>query len=124
VSGLTFSNDMSILNGNRMVTQLSPDPVFRALADPTRREILRLLRRGRLSVGDLAGNFDVSRPAISKHLRLLRQAGLVKDKPVGTSRMCELNAEPLRAIDRWLDDYKRFWDRSLIRLKAHMEKKT
>jgi DNA-binding transcriptional ArsR family regulator len=105
-----------------MATHLSPDPVFRALADPTRREILRLLRRGRLSVGDLADNFDISRPAISKHLRLLRDAGLVKDKPKGASRICELNAEPLKAIDSWLDDYKRFWDRSLMRLKAHLEK--
>jgi DNA-binding transcriptional ArsR family regulator len=104
-----------------MVT-IKSDAVFRALSDPTRREILALLRGGRRSVGDLAANFDVSRPAISKHLRVLRQARLVKDTPEGTARMCELNAEPLRAVDAWLADYKRFWDRSLSRLKVHMEK--
>lgn len=101
--------------------QPSTDDVFKALADPTRREILSLLRQGRRSVGDLATNFHTSRPAISKHLRVLRDANLVKDTPEGTSRMCELNPEPLQRIDAWLDDYKKFWDRSLMRLKAHVE---
>jgi len=98
------------------------DKVFRALADPTRREILALLRGGKYSVGDLAANFSISRPAISKHLRLLRDAKLVRDTPVGTARLCELNPEPLRTVDSWLDAYKQFWDRSLTRLKAHVEK--
>jgi DNA-binding transcriptional ArsR family regulator len=105
-----------------MSASVSPDHVFRALSDPTRREILSLLRVGRQSVGDLAANFDVSRPAISKHLRVLREARLVQDRPEGTSRMCELNAAPLKAVEAWLADYKKFWDRSLIRLKAHVEK--
>ncbi len=103
-----------------MVT--NADTLFKALADPTRREILALLRRGRYSVGDLAANFDISRPAISKHLRLLREAKLVKDTHEGTASICELNAEPLKQINAWLDDYKGFWDRSLGRLKAHVEK--
>ena len=97
------------------------DDLFKALADPTRREILALLRRQRRSVGDLAANFRTSRPAISKHLRILRDAQLVKDTPERTSRLCELNPAPLKQIDAWLDDYKVFWDRSLNRLKAHME---
>ncbi len=101
--------------------QPSTDDIFKALADPTRREILALLRGGRRSVGDLATNFHVSRPAISKHLRVLREANLVTDRPEGTSRMCELNPEPLRRIDDWLEEYKAFWDRSLMRLKAHVE---
>lgn len=99
------------------------DIVFKALADPTRREILGILRNGRCSVGNLAANFHTSRPAISKHLRVLRDAKLVKDTARGASRMCELNPEPLKYIDAWLDDYKYFWDRSLARLKAHMENK-
>ena len=98
------------------------DKVFKALADPTRREILHLLRRHRLSVGELASNFDVSRPAISKHLRQLRAAGLVRDRVQGTTTMCELNAEPLKAVDLWLNEYKVFWNRSLQRLKDLMEK--
>ena len=102
---------------------LSPntDDVFKALADPTRREILSLLRGGGRSVGELAANFNVSRPAISKHLKVLRGAALVTERPRGTSRICELNPAPLKTVDAWLDDYKNFWDRSLERLRAHVE---
>lgn len=104
------------------VSQSRGDELFKALADPTRREILSLLRGRRLSVGDLASNFRMSRPAVSKHLRLLRDAKLVRDLPVGTTVYCELNAEPLRGVDAWLEDFKTFWDRSLIRLKEHVER--
>jgi DNA-binding transcriptional ArsR family regulator len=97
------------------------DVVFRAVADPTRREILRLLRGGRRSVGDLASNFTQSRPAISKHLRLLRAAGLVVTHEQGTTRLCELNAKPLRAIDDWLRDYEALWRTSLRSLKRYVE---
>src|ERR1700738_3020652 len=89
------------------------DAIFRAIADPTRREILGLLRSGQQTVGEIAGNFRMSRPAISKHLRLLRAAGLVVTRQEGTSRHCGLNAEPLRAINDWLQDYERFWSESL-----------
>ena len=99
----------------------SSDIVFKALADPTRREILSLLRERRQSVGELASNFRVSRPAISKHLRLLRDAGLVVDRSHGTARFCELNAAPLRAIDTWLEAYKKHWSRGLARLKTLVE---
>lgn len=99
------------------------DAVFKALADPTRREILALLRERRQSVGELARNFRVSRPAISKHLRLLRDAGLVIDRPQGAARVCELDAAPLRAVDDWLGAYKQHWSRSLARLKAYVEEK-
>jgi len=101
----------------------APDAVFKALADPTRREILSLLRGGGSTVGDIASNFRMSRPAVSKHLRQLRAAGLVIDRPVGTARICELNAQPLHAVDAWLSEYKAFWKKSLVRLKAHVEEK-
>lgn len=95
---------------------------FRAIADPTRREILGLLRGGgRMSVGDIAENFATSRPAISKHLRLLREAGLVKTHQQGNARICALRAQPLRDVDEWLRDYQTFWDTSLRGLKAHVE---
>ena len=97
------------------------DVVFRAIADPTRREILRLLRGGRRSVGDLASSFEQSRPAISKHLRLLRAAGLVVTRERGTARICELNAKPLRSVDRWLRDYEALWSRSLRNFKRYVE---
>ncbi len=95
--------------------------VFKALADPTRREILSLLRSGGSSVGDIAVNFQMSRPAVSKHLRQLREAGLIIDRPVGTARICELNPEPLELIDIWLSEYRVFWKNQLSRLKAHVE---
>jgi DNA-binding transcriptional ArsR family regulator len=97
------------------------DVVFRALADPTRREILSLLRDGERRVGDLAANFHQSRPAISKHLRLLRTAGLVVTHQRGAARVCELNAKPLRAVHDWVRDYESFWSASLRSLKRHVE---
>lgn len=72
-------------------------------------------------MGDLAANFEQSRPAISKHLRLLRSAGLIVTHERGTSRLCELNARPLRAVDTWLRDYEAFWSESLRHLKRYVE---
>jgi DNA-binding transcriptional ArsR family regulator len=92
--------------------------VFRAIADPTRRDILALLRGRRRSVGEIAGKFRTSRPAISKHLRVLRAAGLVVARRDGTARICELDARPLRAVDDWLRDYEVFWGARLTRAAA------
>jgi DNA-binding transcriptional ArsR family regulator len=85
------------------------DAVFRAIADPTRREILSLLRGRQQTVGEITGNFRVSRPAISKHVRLLRSTGLVVTRKDGAARLCGLNARPLRATDEWLRDGEMFW---------------
>jgi len=97
------------------------DAAFRAIADPTRREILRLLRNDRLTVGQIAANFRSSRPAISKHLRLLRSAGLVVSHKDGTSSVCSLNAKPLRTVNNWLQDYRELWGESLRNLKRYIE---
>src|SRR5579871_2586957 len=97
--------------------------VFRAIADPTRRDILAMLRRGRFSVGEIAARFRTSRPAISKHLRVLRSVGLVTTRQVGTARICTLNATPLRAVNDWLRDYRQFWGATLRGLKRHVEEK-
>lgn len=94
---------------------------FRAISDPTRREILNLLRGGERTVGDIALNFRTSRPAISKHLRLLRSAGLVVSRKAGTARVCRLNAKPLRAVNAWLREYEAFWGESLHGLKNYIE---
>jgi DNA-binding transcriptional ArsR family regulator len=104
-----------------MESQLNTNEVFRALADPTRRAILGRLRAGRQPVGSLARSFPVSRPAISKHLRILREAKLVIDQKQGRERFCELNVEPLRQVDQWLDEYRRFWAVNLERLKSYVE---
>ena len=97
------------------------DAVFRALADPTRREILGLLRNRRLTVGEIAANFRTSRPAISKHLRLLRSAGLVVSHKDGATSICGLNAKPLKTVNSWLQDYREFWGEGLRSLKRYIE---
>ena len=106
-----------------MVTESKPQDqvVYRAIADPTRRRILGLLRQRPHTVGELAGNFQSSRPAISKHLRLLRVAGLVIAQQRGTASVCRLNARPLRAVNEWLQDYQAFWKSTLRDLKTYLE---
>lgn len=94
---------------------------FQALADPTRRAVLDLLRRGSQPAGQIASAFPVSRPAISKHLRLLRRAHLVSEHREGRHRVYQLNPEPLRAVDSWIEQYRVFWTTSLNNLKAFVE---
>lgn len=104
-----------------MVTQ--EITVFHAVADPTRRAILDRLRDGGLAVNEIASRFEVSRPAISKHLRVLHQAHLVLEAREGRNRIYRLNPEPLRELDRWLEHYRRFWSLNLMSLKKHVESK-
>lgn len=99
----------------------SADAAFGALADPTRRAVLDLLRRGSLPAGRIAQAFPVSRPAVSRHLRLLRRARLVRERREGRHRVYELNPGPLRAVDTWLNEYRSFWQSSLTSLKAFVE---
>ena len=99
----------------------NPEVTFQALADPTRRAVLDLLRRGSQPAGKIAGAFPVSRPAISKHLRLLRRAHLVREHREGRHRVYQLNPEPLRAVDNWIEQYRVFWTNSLNNLKAFVE---
>ena len=105
---------------HRSVTY-SSEATFQALADPTRRAVLDLLRRGSQAAGEIAGAFPISRPAISKHLRLLRRAHLVREHREGRHRVYQLNPEPLRAVDSWLDQYRNFWKMNLANLKTFVE---
>jgi DNA-binding transcriptional ArsR family regulator len=91
------------------------------LADPTRRAVLDLLRTGAQPAGQIAKSFPVSRPAISKHLRQLRKARLVVEHRRGRHRFYQLNPEPLKAVDSWIDRYRRFWEMNLTNLKAFVE---
>jgi len=97
------------------------EATFQALADPTRRAVLDLLRRGSQPAGQIASAFPVSRPAISKHLRLLRRAHLVREHREGRHRVYQLNPEPLRAVDSWIEQYRTFWAVSLTNLKTFVE---
>src|SRR6266700_1637780 len=98
-----------------------PDAAFSALADPTRRAVLDLLRAGTRPAGDIARAFPISRPAISKHLRILRRAHLVEERREGRHRMYQLNPEPLKSVDSWLQQYRQFWSASLANLKSFVE---
>jgi DNA-binding transcriptional ArsR family regulator len=97
------------------------DAAFSALSDATRRAMLDLLRTGRRAAGEIAREFPVSRPAISKHLGVLRRAHLVEERRQGRHRIYHLNPAPLQAVDSWLDQYRAFWTASLANLKSFVE---
>jgi DNA-binding transcriptional ArsR family regulator len=97
--------------------------VFRAIADPTRRAILDRLRAGPANAGALAADFRSSRPAVSKHLRVLREARLVVNTRVGRERVYTVDPLPLQSVAGWLEGYRAFWQSSLARLKRNLERK-
>jgi DNA-binding transcriptional ArsR family regulator len=91
-----------------------------ALADPTRRAILARLSQGAATVNELAEPFDISLPAISRHLKVLEGAGLISRGREAQWRPCTLEAEPLKAVDGWLSKYRRFWEGSFDRMDAYL----
>ncbi|MDH4068910.1 MAG: metalloregulator ArsR/SmtB family transcription factor [Ignavibacteria bacterium] len=92
------------------------DSIFAALADPTRRGILERVARHELTVTELAADFPISLPAISRHLRILAGAGLLEQSKEGRFRRCSLNSRPLRAAAAWLERYEEFWSGKFDRL--------
>jgi DNA-binding transcriptional ArsR family regulator len=94
---------------------------FAALADPTRRAILARLARGEATVSELARPFAMTQPAISKHLKVLERAGLVTRHRDAQRRPCRLRAAPLAEVNRWLERYRRHWERQFARLDAVLE---
>ena len=94
---------------------------FAALADPTRRAILAHLAKGEASVTELAKPFEMSLPAISKHLKVLERAGLIVRSREAQWRPCQLNAEALKDVDDWLEQYRQFWEESFDRLDDYLQ---
>jgi DNA-binding transcriptional ArsR family regulator len=94
---------------------------FAALADPTREEIVGALAMRPRTVNEIVGMFAITQPAISRHLKVLREAGLVRVVPDGKTRVYHLDPGPLREIDRWLERYRRFWAGRLDALEAFMD---
>jgi DNA-binding transcriptional ArsR family regulator len=92
------------------------DRVFLALANPVRRELLEILTRQPLSAGELSERFELSRPAVAEHLKVLREAGLVVDEPQGRRRIYRLTAEPLAELGEWLHPFEKFWRARLAAL--------
>jgi DNA-binding transcriptional ArsR family regulator len=95
---------------------------FELVAEPTRRRILDILRDGEHSVGELVERLSLSQPGVSKHLRLLRDAGLVDVRRDAQRRLYGLRAEPLTEIDAWLEPYRRFWASRLDELERHLDR--
>ncbi|MER7456429.1 metalloregulator ArsR/SmtB family transcription factor [Micromonospora sp. NPDC126480] len=96
--------------------------IFSALADPTRRAILARLADGDATVSELAEPFDISLPAISRHLKVLEQAGLISRSRTAQWRSSSLNPEPLREATAWMERYRQFWDANFDRLDAHLRR--
>ncbi|HAV76218.1 MAG TPA: transcriptional regulator [Anaerolineae bacterium] len=97
------------------------DTTFSALSDPTRRAIVSQLAAGEASITALASPFNMSLPAVTKHIRVLEQAGLLTRKKKGRVQYCRLNAEPLRDAAQWLAFYQQFWDAKLDALANFLE---
>jgi DNA-binding transcriptional ArsR family regulator len=95
---------------------------FQAIADPTRRAIIELLSRQSLNLNAVADNFEISRPAISKHIRILTECGLVTIRQHGRERYCEASLKKLNEVSEWVDQYKAFWTSKLDALEGYLRK--
>ncbi len=95
--------------------------VFTALSDPTRLRILDLLCKRDRSVGELVDQFDITQPAVSQHLKVLREAGLVGSRAEAQHRIYSINPKPLRELDSWLRKYRKFWATKLDSLEDHLD---
>lgn len=114
---ITYFND-------EQATEAFESQIFRALADPSRRRILDRLLIGDASVNELADGFSTSRPAISRHLRVLRETTLVVERRDGRRRVYSLNPQPMSHADSWLGKYRAFWAARLHALKSMLESET
>ena len=94
--------------------------VFQAIADPTRREIIALIAREPLNVNTVAGNFDVSRTAVYKHMKILTECGLVVVRQQGRERFCEARLDRLHEISDWVEQYRKFWSARLDALETYL----
>lgn len=98
--------------------------VFQAIADPTRREIINLLANKPLNLNSVAGSFDISRPAISKHIKILTQCGLITIKQQGRERYCEAKLQKLNEVSQWVEQYRVFWNNKLDALENFLAAET
>lgn len=96
--------------------------VFQAIADPTRREIIHLLAQKKLNLNAVAENFDISRPAISKHMKILIECGLVLVEQRGRERYCRAQFDRLQEVSTWVTQYKQFWEKRFDSLEKYLDK--
>lgn len=107
-----------------MVNNAALDAIFSALADPTRRRIVEKLTKRQLTVGEIAAGFNISQPAISKHVKILEESGLLTREIVGRVHHCKLDPKAIRTANTWLERQERYWNAALDRLGAYLEKDT
>lgn len=100
---------------------MSEQMVFRAIADPTRRSIMAMLAGGEQSLGDIAANYEMTRPAVTKHLKVLEQGGLIRVRAQGRERLHTLQPNALKSVSDWLGFFSQFWDEKLEDLKQAVE---
>ena len=100
--------------------QIMRRDVFQAIADPTRREIIHMITKESLNLNAVAEHFDISRPAISKHIKILTECGLVVIKQKGRERYCEAKLQQLNQVSRWVEQYKEFWNAKLDALENYL----
>ena len=96
--------------------------VFQAIADPTRRQIIGMLARKSLNVNAIAGEFDMTRQAVSLHIQFLNECGLIVIKQQGRERYCEVKLEKLNEVTDWVDQYRKYWDKKLDSLESYLAK--
>ena len=96
--------------------------VFQAIADPTRREIINLVAHKSQNLNSVAENFDISRPAISQHIKILTECGLITIRKQGRERFCEAKLEKLNDVADWVEQYRKFWESKLDALEMYLEK--
>lgn len=105
-----------------MIAADAAQPVFRALADPTRRAIISMLSEGPRPIAEIASEFDMTRPAVAKHLAILKEGGVISVEAKGRERINRLNPQALKTAADWLNHFDRFWDQRLAKLKEVVEK--
>lgn len=96
--------------------------VFQAIADPTRREIINLISQNSMNLNAIANNFDISRPAISQHIKILTECGIVVIRQQGRERFCEAKLETLREVSNWVDQYRQYWNEKFNSLDKYLGK--
>ena len=95
--------------------------VFQAIADPTRREIINLVARESLNLNAIADKFDISRPAVSRHIKILTECGLIEINRLGRERYCEPRLEKLKTVSSWVDQYRKMWNKRLDALEDYLD---
>jgi DNA-binding transcriptional ArsR family regulator len=98
--------------------------VFQAIADPTRREIIRMISNQSLSLNTVASHFEISRPAISKHIKILTECGLIEIRQLGRERFCEARLRPLQEVSSWIAQYQQFWTSKLDALEQFLHEES